>query len=611
VLDEHHRLWKQGLRGPEIPPTIAGASGTGAIAYISWWDEMTAERSPLSAGTVISTATPRTWTLPARPPDDTFVADGTMTTTAGLTTADSKAAREYYLRPGDRIAFTDAAANVSYNLVDTVGLGTITVDASGATSGSSSAVTVLPASRATHLELWLSVAGGFPRLVMRVPIGTTSVVESTATGDLGESFFGSFERFPRCSLNTIYHDRQVMAGDPDNPDTVYLSDTFYPERYGGLSFPTRNGAPVTGLLGLRDYCMIFTRDQTYILQGYTTNDFTLTMVEQSLGAIGHNCNTVVHGDAYVWTEKGPYIYNGSWHPLSPENDFTQPSADDAGWVRSVSDPDSDTFMLIPPPNSIKLLDRYLRDYEVDGIHVFDYTTVQPETGGTYTSARLALDTQEVFYPGSADPAHDYSGYVCHYLSNKWGLGRLYTLSYDFNAATHSFDVYKHLRMDENSIREETVAPSSDGAKFKVLWCHYLFEEAGLTFVEGKTFSRIWLDARSYGTSATSAILYAFPGDDDAFEMFYGDAVPTTIVKPLYTDTASQWVIQPHMKGFDFDPYDTSVGPVAALTSESLTGRGLALLFECEDLGQGASFRGFGGVVMPGPASRFGRGSIPG
>lgn len=607
ILDEHHRLWKQGIRGPEAAPGISGASGTGAIAYISWWDEFTAERSPLSEGTIISTDTPRTWTLPARPPDDIFVSDGTMTNNAGDGDihADSPAAREFYLRSGDRIAFTDAAASISYNLVNETGLQAITVDDTGVTPATASKVAVLPYTRATHIELWLSVAGGLPRLVMRVPVGTTSVVESTATGDLGESFIGSFERFPRCSISTIYHDRQVLAGDPDNPDTVYLSDLFYPERYSGLSFRTRSGAPVTGLLGLRDYCLVFTRDQTYVLQGYTTSDFTLTMVEQSLGSIGHNCNAVVHGSAYVWTEKGPYMFNGAWHPLSPENDFTQPGVDSAGFARGVVDPDSNTYMLIPKAGTISLFDRYLRDYEIDGIHVFDYTMVQPEAGGGFAPARISLDTQDYnsFGGNGGDPE-----FLYHYLSNKWGLGRLYSLSYDSNAATDSFDVFKHLRMDDNLIREGTQVPVISFPYFKVLWGHHFFDAPGMTFVEGKTFRRFWLDARFYNENGGK--LYLYPGDDDAFEMHYGDAFPTSVDKPSYQSAPVSFELKPHLLGYENPDYDEGVGTIAAFKSESLTGRGLTLLYECEDLGQGGTFRGFGLVVTPGTASRFGRGSEP-
>ena len=129
--------------------------------------------------------------------------------------------------------------------------GTFDPDLSGAPTQANptlGGIGVLPYGRATHLELWISAAGGLPQMVTRVRMGTTTFVESTASEDLGESFMGAFERFPRCTMNAIWNDRQLMAGDPDNPDRVYMSELFFPERYTGLNFRTKDGAPVTGML---------------------------------------------------------------------------------------------------------------------------------------------------------------------------------------------------------------------------------------------------------------------------------------------------------------------------------------------------------------------------
>ena len=47
MIDEHHRVWKQGIRGPEVAPSVT-PSGSGNIAYLNWYDELTNENSPLS-----------------------------------------------------------------------------------------------------------------------------------------------------------------------------------------------------------------------------------------------------------------------------------------------------------------------------------------------------------------------------------------------------------------------------------------------------------------------------------------------------------------------------------------------------------------------------------
>lgn len=610
VLDEHHRLWKQGIRGPEVPPTITGASGTGAIAYISWYDELTDERGPLSQGAVISTATPRTWTLPNRPPDDVFVSDGTVDIGTPMSPTDN-AARTFYLRPGDRVAFQDLAASASYNLVDETGPnGVFTVDGTGITTGVTSTILVLPYCRATHCELWLSVAGGLPQLVMKVPIGTTSVVESTAPGDLGESFSGAFERFPRCSMNAIWNDRQVMSGDPDNPDTVYMSELFLPERWSGLSFRTRSGDPVTGILPLRDYCLIFSRDKTYMLQGYTENDFTFTMIEQSLGSIGHRCNKVVHGSAYVWTEKGPYMYNGSWHPLSPENLFTVPSATDAIWGRAEVNPDDNTYTVICP--GLRIYDRYmdhsswLNDTIVflpsyGEILTFDYTTVQPETGGTYSPARLSVDSQQIVDTGETSEFSP--NMYWNYLSNKWGIGKLYTLSFSVDyqdTENTSFEVYYHLPVVGTLSPREPTHASLDPPSFEVLLGHYYFEDPDGGIMEGKTFKRLWVDARSYNV-AEPGIIYAFPGDDDALEIWRGLLFPSGIP----TGVSFSLTLPVHLGADTSETVRSGYGVVHNLKFDPLTGRGISLRFVAANLGLGGSFRGFGGAFIEGPATRYG------
>lgn len=607
VLDEHHRLWKQGIRGPEVPPTITGAVGTGAIGYISWYDEMTNERSPLSEGTVISTATPRTWTLPARPPDDIFVSSGVVNNSAPVTPVNASS-HTHYLRPGDRVGFPDLHADISYNLVNTIGKsGKFTVDSTGLIPGTSK-VKALPFCRATHCELWLSVAGGLPRLVMRVPIGTTTVVESTATGDLGESFFGAFERFPRCGMNTIWNDRQLMAGDPDNPDTVYMSELFLPERWAGLSFRTRDGASVTGLLALRDFCLVFSRDRTYMLQGYTENDFSFQMIEQSLGSIGHLCNAVIHGSAYVWTEKGPFMYNGSWHPLSPDNIFLPPSPvrlsdsspETAGRSRAVVDPDANTYSLVSA--DICVVDRYLGT--ANGVTLtFDYTTVQPEAGGTFAPARLSVDTQTIAMNHDGNEGFPWEDFQFHYLTNKWGAGKVYSFSYaeSLDTAYHyatpqSFYVVPYVRV--NDLPQTTPGDSEtyltsfmNNEEFKIVLGHYYFGEIGGSVMEGKTFKRLWIDVRNYDATAA---LYVYPGDDDALELggnpLSGGGGSTTFVYTLPTH--------------GFWGGAASVSPIIKVTGDPLTGRGLSLVFLVPTLVVGASFRGFGGAFIEGPASRY-------
>ncbi len=579
LLDENHRLLKQGIRWPEAAPTITGPTGSGNVAYLSWYDELTGERSPLSQGLAIGNTGTRTWSnLPTRPPDDVFYADGLMVDDVdNVILAPTPATRTFYIRPGDRVGFE--AADRSYLLVDEIGQGgRIAVDGFGTTAGVGSTVVALPVTRCSHLELWLSVAGGLPQLVMRVGIGTTSVVEAIANADLGESYTGAFERFPRCTMNVVWNDRQLMAGDPDNPDTVYMSDLFHPERYGGLNFKTRTGRPVTGMLSLRDYCLVFTRDQTFLLQGYSEDDFKLSMVEQSLGSIGHLCNAVVHGDAYIWTEKGPYMYNGSWHPLCPENDFTVPDVTSAMWVRGIVDSDANTYTVVS--DDIEVFDRYGSlalpgDPLVDvfkNILVFDYTTVQAETGGTLSTARLSVDAQNIlnfsedYTPGFSPTVHHQT-----YLANKWGVGALYTLSHDGASVINSLDIYPHHKLSTALTGQVAGLASALDTGFWVKTGWNSFDDPGGDFAEGKTFRKLWIDA----PAADGASLWLGAGGDPIATGSVEITLPAAV--PVAPTVRPTW-IQP-------------------IRLEFLTGRGLHVIYNAPTLLTGGSFRGFGGNVQ--------------
>lgn len=622
LIDEHHRALKQGIRGPEYPPNISGATGTGNIAYLSWYDELTNERSPLSQGLVLDDTVPRVWqNLPTRPPDEIFNTDGVVTGSGGTMTAADLNSRVRMLRPGDRVAFTQYA-NLSYHQVTQCGESQFRTDGSGQYP-TSSGMSVLPTPRASHLELWLSVAGGLPRLVTQVPIGTTSLTESLAAGELGETFIGSFERFPRCSMNTIYNDRQVLAGDPDNPDTVYLSELFYPERYAGVNFRTRTGDPVTGLLGLRDYCLVFTRDRTYILQGYTEGDFTFNLLEQSLGSVGHTCNSIVHGNAYIWTEKGPYMFNGSWHPLSPENEFSQPAANEAQWLRSVVDPEDNAYILnaagpgASDQSIVRLVDLYFRqgEFDVKGnfpVFVFDYTTVQPEAGGTLATARLSVDVQYWALQQDTLPTPgNMGGYW--YLSNKWGEGRLYVL-HNINTGTESMVPYGMASRADVMDQQRVVTNADFSASypaFKVILGHHYLNEVGGNLMEGKAFQRLWVEAWNQHPSSAGSVV-AYPGDFDAFMIPTHQSASGLISYQSGADQAT-WSIPSYDDGGDVDtaPGGILKSPVCVFEPPMLLGgRGLTLVITMPNLGYGGAFYGWGGAYIHGPANRHGKWSEP-
>lgn len=641
VLDEHHRLWKQGMRPPQAPPSISGAAGTTTFAYLSWWDELTSERSPLSPPLEIGTGTPRTWSsLPTRPPDDAYVGndqaslDGAATNGGhGRLITYNTGSRLYTVRPGDRM-YVGAAGTPVYGQV----VWPDVVEDNGSVTVGTSSAFVLPVTRPTHLELWLSIAGDFPRLAMRVPIGVTSVVESKGVADLGEAFFASFQRFPRCTMNAIYHDRQIMAGDPENPDTLYVSEIFYPERFAGKLFRTRDGKPITGILSTRDYALVFTRNSTYQLQGYTDSDLRLNQVDQNLGSVGHNCNYVIHGDPFVWTEKGPYFFNGQWHPLSPENRW-KPAPIGASSINltvggdmiATDDPYYNTYIvsgavpvserLLSPYNST-VADHFGHLADVDGsgagaieeldryFAILDYTMVKPEVGGAFAPARLSFDSKLAAASGQPE--------FMSYLRNNWGYGALYhlgstdvtmNLSDADGTGTPAFLSFLAIAMQlstESPILDNTVYVMP--ATSKILTHFDMMQELGAYWMESKTFKKLWFHMRARTTRGLSQdtgggdwqIRVNVAPDagwwDDRLNKFPSDAPPFVASDPNFHSRVSV-----HSITDSFVLPTVLVGDIVmAPLPTNLSGRGLWLYI----FGKGLQFHGFGGMYVGGPDSQL-------
>lgn len=643
VLDEHHRMWRQGIMAPaEIPEVTGGGAVNGNYAYMSWYDEYTGERSPLSKGLEIGDTFPRTWSnLPLRPPDDIYVADDDVTSVTGndfsLPTG-GNGNRLFQLRPGDKMG----AGGGPYS--QCAFFNPLLFDRTMGIVGAPSPVVVVPVTRATHLELWLSLDGDLPRLAMRVAIGTASVVESVTVDQLGEAFIASFQRFPRCRFNTIYHDRQVMAGDAENPDIVYLSELYYPERFASLSFRTRDGQAITGLLSTRDYCLVFTRSTTYILQGYTDNDYSMTVVDQSLGSVGHNCNVVIHGNPYVWTEKGPFMFNGQWHPLSPENRWTpvsdqyltlsDPRLEAGQRMIATDDPNFNTYIVSAAHIAARNIGTPFASPLVDPAHryyaVLDYTLVQPEAGGTMMPARLSFDSSFYFIESSLgynNMGQGSSFEFMKHLRNRWGAGALYHIGgrwtqNDFKDSADRSYSFAAIAMNTGDRADPFmlsnpygVDPLASGPYYirmpsRILTGYYYFDSPDAYCMESKSFKRMWFHMRRLKTPFDYIRVFATPDSGywnryfNAHDQFAGQGNMGVGEDPVALLGGDRF-LENYFQHVASETYDASrpeagIGDIIQPNMpEFLSGRGLWLDIYGYDL----QFHGFGAAFVQGTDSQ--------
>lgn len=174
--------------------------------------------------------------------------------------------------------------------------------------------------RVSHVEFWRSVDGGSVRFVTRRQIGVPSLTESVATLALGEAFGTTFEAMPRGDINAVYNERMFVAGDSANPDTLYASALFFPERYEGLSFATKNGEPIVALAPAREVLIAFTPRTMYALRGFTEDDMVFKPIEHGVGAINHACVKVIRDNIWFVNDQGFFLWNGGLVQLNKDRE---------------------------------------------------------------------------------------------------------------------------------------------------------------------------------------------------------------------------------------------------------------------------------------------------
>lgn len=390
VIDEHLRCSRQGILAPDIAPSVSvGAGATDQIAYLRYYDEVTQERSPLSTGTSVTGNVTRAWTaLPTTVPGEQIALQGVSTVLLGVVVG-SGSSNFDSLRPGDRIA--RSADLTRWGRVRSISSpADMVIDDTGLTAAFAEALTALIVSRVSHVELWVSVSGALPRFILRVRLGVTGVVESTATLALGEAEVEPFTQLPTGTINLVYNKRQIISGVDGHPDTLYLSAIGFMERYEGLSFKTPYGEPIVGMFRHGDYVVVLCPESSYRLQGLSDEDYVLDILEPDIGGLGHHTNVRSRGRVFVTNLDGVSIFNGAFHPVIPTRQTelqkrmkANPVMFQEGFI--TVNPDDKTVQLYPNHT-------YDESGKVDPVLVGSYDSVGPDQSGSVIPPEWLNDT---------------------------------------------------------------------------------------------------------------------------------------------------------------------------------------------------------------------------
>ena len=265
--------------------------------------------------------------------------------------------------------------------------------------------TTAPEPRITHVGVWVEMDGAASRLSTLRQVGVSTITEGVATLALGIAYPVPFSRMPRCAYNTMYHDRQVGAGDARNPDLVYVSQLGFPERWGGLAFRTRNGEPVIALVANRDVCLVLTPFSSYVLRGFTDDDMSLTLTDGDIGALNHWVWTVIHDVIWGANEKGVFIWNQGWHQmnLDLENYWTTLYKAHPGQFENafcLVDPNYQTYSIYmnTGPGAEMMVSAEVPD--LNGVFpatfawVAKYSSVTPQVGGSLSQPQWCIDIMD-------------------------------------------------------------------------------------------------------------------------------------------------------------------------------------------------------------------------
>jgi len=433
--------------------------------------------------------------------------------------------------------------------------------------------------RVSHVGVWVSMNGGLFRLSTKRQLGVSTITEGVATLALGEAFPATFTAMPRGTVNAIYHERQCLAGNALAPDILYVSSILYPERYEGLSFRTRDGDPIVGMIETRGILLVLTPKSAYSLRGYTNDDMRLDLIDAEIGTLTHAGLEVIRGNAWVPNDQGIWLFNGAFHdvirdrkkewadaykahPTLFENGFSL--HDKAGYtyrfyLGGISD-SGEIPSGLPPGNGLTKTLAW----------VADYRPTAPEISGTFRQ-----------------PSWSY-----HRMARETGSASMLALP----GARRSDPYFGHC---DGYVRyEDADDADDDGDSYnKRMWIRtkaYDMGDPGNSKVRGKRFPDLW---SYFEAESKASTVYFKGGDEEAWRALLPD---NSLY--WYKDDVAAGFKEYSKSGSGVTSFDAVPRTVVVHRPVKVTGRCLTVEFTVSSP-RNVKWRGFGGFWLPGPAGR--------
>jgi hypothetical protein len=126
----------------------------------------------------------------------------------------------------------------------------------------------------------------------------------------------------KCNRIRLYWDRLMLFGDPDEPTQIYFSDINNPAYFpqvNCLRFDTGKQEPITSVVRLNDYLVVFSKTLIHILTGKTKDEFSVNLINDSIGCIAPR-SAVLTGNVITFlSEEGVFQLRPSTFKLDQLN----------------------------------------------------------------------------------------------------------------------------------------------------------------------------------------------------------------------------------------------------------------------------------------------------
>lgn len=156
-------------------------------------------------------------------------------------------------------------------------------------------------------------------------------IESNLT--LPTGYFTSQVNTPKSKYLKVFQDFLVMAGDPDNLSSIWISEQYAPQiwsTYGAsygvrIDISTDDGEVITGL-AVADGALFVGKQHNLFRIDYTgdfNNPFRVRKVHGQIGVLSHWTMQVIPDGLFFLSERGPSICYGSYTQILPQTSLIQ------------------------------------------------------------------------------------------------------------------------------------------------------------------------------------------------------------------------------------------------------------------------------------------------